>query len=220
MVIDMKKYKGKRDPLENNIVVPRKGQVFLIIAVFVLLAIILLKVETSQAGKQAFYSSLDWENSFDNIENEYQKVAEISLAQENTEWNLEKNLNNFSNFSLDSFNQRGYVFQLFYSLAFVNASNITVAVGNFYGDARNISINMSSGQSAFFSSIAFKQSNLASFPIADKFNATVSYFLNETAKNLTYSSDSNTTAAFHIVVRLQQADTFADEKLIFNKTSG
>ncbi len=194
---------------------------FLIIGVFVLLLLILLKTETSQAGRQAFYSGLDWKSSFENIGNEYQKTADISLAQQKTEWNLESNLNNFSNFSAASFSQRGYGFQAFYSLAFINASNITVAVGGFQGSAlANISVNMSGGQGAFFPSLAERQSNSSAFAPENAFNITVGYYLNNTFKNFTFFADSNLTAAFYISIRLQQADSFADDILVFNKTVG
>jgi len=194
---------------------------FLITGIFVLLILVLLRTETAQPGKGAFYAGLDWKDSFDNLENEYQKVADISLAQERTEQNLERNINNFSNFSQDSFSQRGYVLQLFYSLAFLNSTNITVAVGNFQGSAvSNVSINISSGQSAFFSSLADRQSNSTVFPAAGGFNVTVSYYLNNTAKSLAYSADANVTSAQYIALKLQQANSFADDILIFNRTLG
>ncbi|MBU3958122.1 MAG: hypothetical protein KKB25_03530 [Nanoarchaeota archaeon] len=199
----------------------RKGQMFLITGIFVLLILVLLRTETAQPGKGAFYAGLDWKDSFDNLENEYRKTADISLAQENSEQNLESNLNNFSNFSQDSFGQRGYILQMFYSLAFLNSTNITVAVGNFQGVAvSNISVNTSGGWSAFFPSLADRTSNTTVFPIAGSFNATVSYYLNNTAKSLAYSADSNITAALYFTLRLQQADSFADDILVFNKTLG
>ncbi len=198
----------------------RKGQVFLIIGIFVLLALILLKTETSQTGKNAFYAGLNWKILSENIVNEYQKAADISLSQENTGGNLEKNMNNFTNFSVDSLNQKGYVLSVFYSFAFVNATNITVAVGNFQGsNITNISVNTSIGWSSFASSLANRQSNSSAFPPAEKFNVTVSYFLNGTANSLSYSSDSNVTSSFYVALRLQQADSFTDDKITFNKTS-
>ncbi len=199
----------------------RKGQMFLITGIFVLLILVLLRTETAQPEKGAFYAGLDWKDSFDNLENEYRKTADISLAQENSEANMERNINNFSNFSLDSFGQRGYSLQLFYSLAFLNSTNITVAVGNFQGSAAaNISVNASSGRSAFFPSLADRQSNSTVFPIADSFNITVSYYLNNTAESLAYSADSGVTSAQFVALKLRQADSFADDILIFNKTLG
>lgn len=207
--------------MRNIFTQKRKGQMFLITGIFVLLILVLLKTETSQTGKGAFYAGFDWKNSFDNIEGEYQKVADISLAQQNSEQNLETNLNNFSNFSQDSFNQRGYNMQLFYSLAFVNSTNITVAVGNFQGSAvSNISINMSAGWSAFFPSLANRMSNSAIFPAASNFNATITYYLNGTMKTFAYSSNSNITSAHYVALKLRQADSFADDILVFNKTLG
>lgn len=207
--------------MKNIFVQKKKGQMFLITGIFVLLILVLLKTETSQFGKGAFYAGLDWKDSFDNLESEYQKTADISLAQGRNEWNLEANLNNFSNFSQDSFSQRGYVLQMFYSLAFLNSSNITVAVGNFQGSAvSNVSVNTSLGWSAFFSSLASRQSNSTTFPAAGGFNVTVSYYINSTAKSLTYSADSNITSALYVGLKLQQADSFADDILVFNKTLG
>lgn len=215
---------GIRNSLELRGAEPpavRKGQMFLIIGIFVLLALLLLRTETSQTGKHTFYAGLDWKSLSENIENEYQKTADISLAQEKAEWNVEKNLNNFSNFSIDSLSQKGYLLGVFYSLAFVNETNITVAVGNFHGSAAaNISVNVSTGWSSFMSSLADGQSNSSAFPQTDKFNVTVSYYLNGTAKSLTYFSDNNITSSFYIALRLQQADSFADDKLAFNKTAG
>ncbi|MFZ3077800.1 MAG: hypothetical protein WA139_05050 [Candidatus Aenigmatarchaeota archaeon] len=199
----------------------RKGQMFLITGIFVLLILVLLKTETSQTGKGAFYAGLDWKSSFDNLENEYQKTADISLAQQNSEQNLEMNLDNFSNFSQDSFNQRGYVLQLFYSLAFVNSTNITVAVGNFQGSAvSNISVNTSSGWSVFFSSLANRMSNSTVFPVSNNFNTTVTYYLNGTMKTFAYSADANITSAHYVALKLRQADSFADDILVFNRTLG
>lgn len=207
--------------MKNNFMQKRKGQMFLITGIFVLLILVLLKTETSQPGKGAFYAGLDWKDSFDNLESEYQKTADISLAQERTEQNLEKNLNNFSNFSQDSFNQRGYVLQLFYSLAFLNSTNITVAVGNFQGSAvSNVSVNTSLGWSAFFPSLASRMSNSTVFPIANNFNTTITYYLNGTMKTLAYSADANVTSAHYVALRLRQAGSFADDILVFNRTLG
>lgn len=192
---------------------------FLIIGIFVLLVLILLKTETSQTDRRAFYAGLEWKTNIENLKNEYQKVADISLAQEKSEQNLERNINNFFNFSQDSFSQRGYVMQTFYSLAFLNETNITVAVGNFQGDVRNISLNLSSGQSAFFSSLAYRQSNSTTFPVAGAFNLMVKYYLNETMRNLSYSAGNNITAAFYFSTRLQQGDSFADDRAVFNRTA-
>lgn len=194
---------------------------FIITGVFVLLILVLARTETLNAGKGAFYAGLDWKDSFENLENEYRRTADISLAQQNSGQNIENNMNNFSNFSLDSFSQRGYALQAFYSLAFMNSTNITVAVGNFQGSAvSNISVNMSSGRSAFFSSLANRMSNSTVFPIAGSFNATVAYYVNGTAKNLTYSADANLTSAHYVSLRLRQADSFADGIIVFNKTLG
>jgi hypothetical protein len=207
--------------MKNIFMQRRKGQIFLIIGIFVLLVLVLLKTETAQPARQALYAGRDWEISIGNIGGEYQKTADISLARGKNEWGLEANLNNFSNFSLDSFIQRGYVFQAMYSLAFRNDSNITVAVGNFRGGAlKNVSINISSGQSAFIASIADRQSASAAFPNSDSYNITVGYYANEAAGNLTYSADSSVTSAFFVALRLRQADSFADDNIIFNKTSG
>ncbi len=197
----------------------QKGQIFLIIGIFVLFVLILLKTETSQTSKYAFYAGAGWENSVENIKSEYKKTTDISLAQEKTAQNLERNINNFSNFSIDSFGQRGHVLQVFYSFVFVNETNITAVVGNSLGGAvMNISLNLSTGQSTFIPSMPDRQTSSGVFLPASSFNASVSYYLNETLKNLTYSADNNITAAFYFSVYFQQADSFVDDVLIFNKT--
>ncbi len=198
----------------------RKGQMFLIIGVFVLLALVLLKAETSQPAKNAFYAGLDWKESFENIEGEYRKAADISLAQGGTAQSMETNMNNFSNFSLDSFNQRGYYLGIAYSFVFANSTNITAVFGNFYGDAKNVSLNLSTGASAFFPSIANRQSNSSVFPIEGAFSVNASFYLNGSAKSFSYSADSNITAAIYVLARLQQAGSFAEDSSIFNKTLG
>jgi len=207
--------------MKNIFIQKRKGQMFLITGIFVLLILVLLRTETAQSGKGAFYAGLDWKDSFDNLESEYQKTVDISLAQQNAEQNLETNLNNFSNFSLDSFSQRGYGLQLFYSLAFVNSTNITVAVGNFQGGAvSNVSVNMSAGWSVFFSSLANRMSNSTVFPVANNFNATITYYLNGTMKTLAYSANANVTSAHYFALKLRQSDSFADDTAVFNRTLG
>ncbi len=193
---------------------------FLIIGIFVLLALVLLKTETSQAPKNAFYAGLDWKESFDNIEGEYDRVADISLAQGADAQSMETNMNNFSNFSLDSFGQRGYYLGIIYSFAFANSTNITAVFGNFYGDAKNVSLNLSTGASAFFPSVANRQSNSSVFPAASAFSVNVSYYLNESAKSFSYSSDSNTSAAIYMLARLQQAGSLVEDSSVFNKTLG
>lgn len=196
---------------------PGKGQIFLIISVLILLALILLKMQTSSTPENLrFYTSLELKDTYENLQNEYEKAAEISLFQKKTPQNLEQNLNNFSSYAINKLGQKNYTLKTLYTFAFANSS-LNITVGNFLGETiRSISLNISDGQNDFISSIANKQSVSKNFSLPNSFNITVTYFL-AGQKNFTYYSDSGKIAAYFDIY-LRQADSYLDEKLIFNKT--
>jgi len=79
-----------------------KGQVFLIIAVFVLLAMIFIRTEIKPLIVKP--SNMLPEN-FINLKNELIKTVDLTLLNQSS---LSTNLNNFIEFSTNVFNQRGY----------------------------------------------------------------------------------------------------------------
>ncbi len=193
-----------------------KAQTFLIISILVLLALILLKMQTSQSPEQLrFYGSLDLKDVYENLQSEYEKATEISLFQKKTSQQLEQNLNNFSNYTINSLEQKNFTLKVLYSFALAN-STLNVTVGNFLGETiKNISLNISDGENDFISSLSHKQSATRNFTLANNFNVSVTYYLGEQKNNFTYSGGA-VSAYFDIYLR--QADSYLNNRLVFNKT--
>lgn len=196
-----------------------KGQIFLIISVLVLLALILLKIQTASTPEQLrFYGSLDLKDIYENLQGEYEKAVEISLLQGKNSSGIGQNLNNFSNYVIDSLEQKNYSLKILYSLAFANTT-LNVSVGNFLGESiTDISINISDGQNDFISSLPNRQSSSKGFALPNAFNVSVTYYLGGQKKNFTYSGGGTVSA--YLDLYLKQADSYFNNRLVFNKTLG
>ncbi len=196
-----------------------KGQVFLIISIVVLLALILIKIQVTPEPRQAYYLGLDIWKSADNIAEEYEKTADISLSQSSNYQNLETNLNNFSNYIYNSFNEREYSLRILYSTMFAG-ENLTVTLGNFMGSpVYNITVNLSDGQGASISELPTNMSASINFTLPSLFNVTVQYTMNGTESNFSYASDNNVTLAAYVRIYLQQGSSVVDVVRLFNKTA-
>lgn len=204
-----------------------KGQIFLVIAVLVILVLILTKTETSflkTVEQQRFqlYSMLP--ENYENLKNEYERTVHISLSKNKSMETMVSNLNNFSNFSSTAFERKNYTFQVFYSFAFVNSSTLNITVGNFLGKTiKNITINQSlaTGTLVPLGTLANRNSGSRGleFSSQSQFNVTVKYFINETAYNFTYSTDTNKTVGAYFDIFLQEHESYMNDKLILNITS-
>lgn len=91
-------------------VVQMKGQVFIILAVFLLLGLMLLRVTTRtiSEGPKNFLPE-----NFLNLKNELTHIVDISLLKNE---NIQANLNQFVSFSTDILKQKGYEENVQYSV--------------------------------------------------------------------------------------------------------
>jgi trans-2-enoyl-CoA reductase len=88
-----------------------KGQVFMIVSVFILLFLFLLRINTQTIDvkpEDLFYKD------FSNLKNELVKTIDISLLNQE---NLQNNLNDFIAFSKDFYNNKGYKEDVNYSIS-------------------------------------------------------------------------------------------------------
>jgi trans-2-enoyl-CoA reductase len=92
-------------------VVKMKGQVFMIVSVFILLFLFLLRINTQTIDlkpKDLFYED------FSNLKGEIIKTIDISLLNQE---NLQNNLNDFITFSKEFYNNKGYTEDVNYSIS-------------------------------------------------------------------------------------------------------
>jgi hypothetical protein len=92
-------------------VVKMKGQVFMIVSVFILLFLFLLRINTQTIDVKP--GDLFYED-FSNLKNELIKTIDISILNQE---NLQNNLNDFIIFSTNAYNNKGYAEDVNYSVS-------------------------------------------------------------------------------------------------------
>ena len=106
-----------------------KGQVFIITSVLILIALMLVRINTQTfeiETEKTFY------DDFSNLKNELINTIDFSILTDMT--NLENNLNDFMSFSTNSFKKRGYNEGVSYLIT-VNGDNRVIYI--------NVSLNSS-----------------------------------------------------------------------------
>ena len=106
-----------------------KGQVFIITSVLILIALMLVRINTQTfeiETEKTFY------DDFSNLKNELINTIDFSILTDMT--NLESNLNDFISFSTNSFKKRGYDEDVSYLIT-VNGDNRVIYL--------NVSLNSS-----------------------------------------------------------------------------
>jgi hypothetical protein len=88
-----------------------KGQVFMIVSVFILLFLFLLRINTQTIDVKP--EDLFHED-FSNLKSELVKTIDISLLNQE---NLQSNLNDFIIFSTDFYKNKGYIEDIDYSIS-------------------------------------------------------------------------------------------------------
>jgi hypothetical protein len=88
-----------------------KGQVFMIVSVFILLFLFLLRINTQTIDVKP--EDLFHED-FSNLKSELVKTIDISLLNQE---NLQSNLNDFITFSTDFYKNKGYIEDIDYSIS-------------------------------------------------------------------------------------------------------
>ena len=99
-----------------------KGQIFIIVSVFILLFLFLMRINTKVIEvkpEDLFYED------FSNFKNEFIKTIDISIL--NGE-NLQSNLDDFIDFSTDVYKNKGYIENVDYSIQF--SGDVTVVYLN------------------------------------------------------------------------------------------
>ena len=108
-----------------------KGQVFMIVSLFILLFLFLLRLNTQTldlSPKDLFYED------FSNLKNELVKTIDISLLNQE---NLQNNMNDFITFSTDFYKNKGYTEDVNYSISTLGSVttvylNVSLASSNSY----------------------------------------------------------------------------------------
>jgi len=88
-----------------------KGQIFILVSVFVLLFLFLMRINTQTIEvkpEDLFYED------FSNLKNEFIKTIDISILNQE---NLQNNLNDFIDFSTDVYKDKGYTENIEYSIS-------------------------------------------------------------------------------------------------------
>jgi len=106
-----------------------KGQIFIMVAVLVLIALILIRSETRPFVIKP--RSLLFEN-FLNLKNELIKTVDISLLNQK---DISNNLDNFISFATDIFDQRGYEISVNYSVSTLGPTIVYINVSLKLGDS-------------------------------------------------------------------------------------
>ena len=108
-----------------------KGQVFIISSILVLIALLITRLNTQTVDvrqDESFYES------FSNLKNELIKTIDVSLL--NQPLNLQDNLTDFIRFSNSTFNKKGYVESVNYSVSqgptTIVYLNVSLSSGNSY----------------------------------------------------------------------------------------
>ena len=99
-----------------------KGQVFMIVSVFILLFLFLLRINTQTIDvkpEDLFYKD------FSNLKNELVKTIDISLINQE---NLQNNLDDFISLSTNVYNNKGYAEDVIYSIS--TAGDVTTVYLN------------------------------------------------------------------------------------------
>lgn len=201
-----------------------KGQIFIIIAIIIVLVMILMKTQLDymrQLEQQRAQLSFALPEIFENIKSEYQRAVQISLGYNKTQTNLENSLNNFSSFATNFYSQRNVSLKVLYSFSFVNSTNLSITLGNFLGKTiQNFSVYQTlTGETLQSPALPNQQSNTTSFTISNQrdFSVTINYFIDNVRYNFTYSSDTSKTTAY-FDISLQERASWLSDKLILNLT--
>jgi len=112
------------------VVVMMKGQIFLITAIFIVVILVLLRVQAiglPETQKTSLY------NDFSNIKAEYTRVVDTSLINSQ---NLSQNLESFTDFSKQHYDQKGLNYTTTYSVSIIG-SNTTVQFHIYLGDDKS-----------------------------------------------------------------------------------
>lgn len=194
--------------------VNRKGQMFLIGGILVLIAIIMIKnlfvvyqtIETKRSEETIIV-----DRNLENILREYEYTLGLSSLSDDPNQTIYTNLNNFNDYIEDDFNT-----QIFIAYSFYNKSseNCTFTVMNELGEDINISIN---DQSSFVLDNNDLHSEI--IQMSSDSNITIDYTFNEYTRNETILIDvsSNITKGFFDIAIKSNNNLFRT-KSIYNRT--
>ncbi len=208
---------------ENRRFSAPKGQMFVIAAILILVALIAIK---NLLGMYATFEEKRFEETFTldkqmkNIKNELRYTAGIASLQSDANLSGIRFLYNFSNFTVNDMDAK-----LLYAFVFVNASTqeFGITVGNFMKDTINVTVNATNTTQPGY---AFTINN--SINVSRQFNSNINGTINIT---LTYSKQNeNITERFPILastqryvgvfsdIILESRDEFVRSKDVYNRT--
>jgi len=196
----------------------RKGQIFIIMAIIVIVAMVLLKTSLNLTSilENKRFLELGLENlEFQNLRNEFTKTMQISYNQTN----ISSNLNNFISFSKDSFLSRATILTAIgLTATFPNvAQNITTPL--------NITVMNYLDEDITSLNLTFNNT-LQSFTSVGKSSVLVTNFSFNTSANINYSlvlnySSSSFNSSENITIPVEIATTkfigFFDIKIVSNR---
>ncbi len=195
-----------------------KGQVFLIGAIIIVIAIVLLKnlygiYETMEEKMRI--ESLTLDSKLKNIVNEYNYAAGIASVQESVD---PLHLSSFSSFLR---NETGI--EALYVFAYANGTSYSVTTGNFLGNKINITLNASDSSPAQSLVGVINDKTNSTKGFVSSINGTVTISVNykigseEISERVALPIANNSLAAF-IDVRLSASEMTIRSKSLFNRT--
>lgn len=207
-VVSMRKIEEDEKMYKNNII--NKGQMFLISAILILIALIAIK---NLLGVYATFEEKRFEEIFTldkqlrNVKNEIRNTVGIATLQNDVNLSGIQYLYNLSNFTVNDMDA-----ELLYAFIFSNASNqiFGITVANFLKDTINVTINATNSTPAGYT---FTINN--SINASRQFNSSINGTINIT---LTYSKQNdNITERFPILVSTQRFDAIFFDLTLFSR---
>ncbi len=191
-----------------------KGQVYLLIGVLTVLALLSLRSLTPFIQTRPETTIKD---DFFNLRNELVNAVDVSLLNESSPQKLMDNLNDFAGFARDAYSQRGYKLNSVYSFAY-NASRISV--GNFLGESMTgVSVTLlPTGETQNIPLINDGQSVLLSFT---QTQGEFTVVVNSNVKSFYYkglSSPTDGSVSQYFYNNLTLGSAFIKDSFYFNRT--
>lgn len=201
----------------------KKGQFFLIAAIFILMGIIIIKdiIGFFEIGEERrFHESTFLNKNLKNIKNEYRYLIGLSSMQSDVNSSGIIKLWNFTNLIRDSINSK-----ILYVYIFTNGTNqkYSITVGNFLNDRINVLINVTNSTipSYFFGLMNDKTNNTKEFQsnINDTINIILTYDTQteQTIEKFSINPSKNSVTCFFDIT-LYNDNLLVRMKDIYNRT--
>ncbi len=110
--------------------VKMKGQIFLVTSILIIIALIILRTVTMQTDILPQNNLAD---NFKSLKNEIIKTVDLSISSDE---DVLSNLNNFTNFTLNIYKERGYTQAVSYTVSKIaNTTTVNVNISLVFADS-------------------------------------------------------------------------------------